>query len=154
MTLRSTAGGAALAALLSCTTARTAAIPPAPAAPDAATPAPAAATTVTAATIPPLPAVAADPGRVYEGWKLFHIHCFRCHGFDAEGGGAPNLRDTVRERLTRQGFIVTVLGGRPDRGMPTWAEVLQPADAERIYEYVVERSIGRLPPGKPPRPDA
>ncbi len=149
MILRSTATSAALAAILSCTTARTAAIPPAPAAPTVA-PAPAAAAT----TIPALPAVAADPARVYEGWKLFHIHCFRCHGFDAEGGGAPNLRETVRDRLTRQGFIVTVLGGRPDRGMPTWAEVLQPADAELIYDYIVERSTGRLPPGRPPRPDA
>ncbi len=101
-------------------------------------------------TIPPLPAVAAPADEVFEGWKLFHIHCFRCHGFDAEGAGAPNLRETVKTRLTRSGFIVTVLGGRPERGMPVWGEVLQPQDAERIYQYIVERATGRLGPGRPP----
>ena len=107
----------------------------------------------TVAGLPPLPATPADPARVYQGWKLFHIHCFRCHGFDAEGGGAPDLRFSVAHRLTRLQFVATVISGRPARGMPTWGEVLNGEDAAQIYEYIVERSTGRLPPGKPPRPE-
>src|SRR3989454_2691496 len=32
---------------------------------------------------------------VYQGWKWFHVYCFRCHGEDAIGGvspAAPDLR--------------------------------------------------------------
>ncbi len=155
MFARTSRGIVGVALVLACSATRTGG-PPATVIP-AAPPAPA----VSSATMPstigapllPLPATPADPGRVYDGWRLFHIHCFRCHGFDAEGGGAPNLRESVQQRLTRQGFIVTVLGGRPDRGMPTWAEFLTPADAELIYDYVVERASGRLPPGRPTRPE-
>jgi mono/diheme cytochrome c family protein len=154
MLARSTRGIVALALMLACSHspsggAASTSIPPAPAPPVVTATTPAS----SAPTLPPLPTVAADPGRVYDGWRLFHIHCFRCHGFDAEGGGAPNLRETVQQRLTRQGFIVTVLGGRPDRGMPTWGDFLTPADAELIYDYVVERATGRLPPGRPTRPE-
>ena len=32
----------------------------------------------------------------YEGWKMFSVYCYRCHGVDAMGGGiAPNLRHSV-----------------------------------------------------------
>jgi len=123
-------------------------VPPAPALPS---PAASGLADTSEAIVPPLPSTGSDPDTVYQGWKLFHIHCFRCHGFDAEGGGAPDLRVTVRERLTQERFIATVLGGRPLRGMPSWAEVLNAHQAADIYLYVVDRSSGRLPPGPPPR---
>lgn len=145
---RMTATTLSLAGLLACTHAP----PPAVPAPPAAAVTPSQPVTP-AAPIPALPDTAADPTVVFDGWKLFHIHCFRCHGFDAEGGGAPNLRETVKHRLTRQGFIVTVLGGRPDRGMPTWGEVLNAEQAAAIYTYVVERATERLPPGRPQSPE-
>src|SRR3989449_7854141 len=57
--------------------------------------------------LPLLAATAAAPARdtvrdsllvsdsVYQGWKWFHVYCFRCHGEDAIGGvnpAAPDLR--------------------------------------------------------------
>lgn len=122
--------------------------PPAPSTDSVPAPQPASPASSTSIELPPSPA---DTDDVYQGWKLFHIHCFRCHGFDAEGGGAPNLRESVRLRLTRQAFVTTVIGGRPLRGMPSWVEVLSPAQAELIYLYIVERATGRLGTGTPPR---
>src|SRR2546425_13299517 len=36
---------------------------------------------------------------IYQGWKWFHVYCFRCHGEDAIGGvnpAAPDLRAVLR----------------------------------------------------------
>ena len=66
-------------------------------------------------------------------------------------GSAPDLRVSVRT-LSQQDFIITVTNGRPDRGMPAWGEVVPPADALLIYDYLMARSNGALGPGKPVAP--
>jgi mono/diheme cytochrome c family protein len=131
-------------------------------APAAAAPAPA--PTATAAA----PAAGADTGQKtaaagavdhllvspqeYEGWKMFSVYCYRCHGVDAMGGGiAPNLRHSVSSEgsVTHDVFITTVTNGRLDKGMPTWKALLSPEQMEDLWLYVNARSSNRLYPGRP-----
>jgi mono/diheme cytochrome c family protein len=133
----------------------------APAAASAAAPAPAATTTA-------VPAGSADTGQKtaaagavdhllvspqeYEGWKMFSVYCYRCHGVDAMGGGiAPNLRHSVSSEgsVTHDVFITTVTNGRLDKGMPTWKALLSPEQMEDLWLYVNARSSNRLYPGRP-----
>ncbi len=108
---------------------------------------------VAQATIPDTATSLVASDEVRAGWRLFHIHCFRCHGFDAINGSAPDLRVSVRT-LSQQDFLITVTNGRVARGMPAWAEVVPPADALHIYAYLLARSNGTLGPGKPVAPPA
>ncbi|MBK5187502.1 MAG: cytochrome c [Gemmatimonadaceae bacterium] len=88
----------------------------------------------------------------YEGWKMFSVYCYRCHGVDAMGGGiAPNLRHSVSSEgiVTHDVFITTVTDGRLDKGMPTWKALLSPEQMEDLWLYVNARSSNRLYPGRP-----
>ncbi len=88
----------------------------------------------------------------YEGWKMFSVYCYRCHGVDAMGGGiAPNLRHSVSSEgsVTHDVFITTVTNGRLDKGMPTWKALLSPEQMEDLWAYVNARSSNRLYPGRP-----
>jgi cytochrome c len=90
----------------------------------------------------------------YQGWKWFHVYCFRCHGIDAMGGTfAPNLRHSVSPQgtVTHDVFLQTVTNGRPTKGMPTWSALLDSTQIEELYAYVMARSQGRLAPGRPHR---
>ncbi|MEP7086408.1 MAG: cytochrome c [Gemmatimonadota bacterium] len=88
----------------------------------------------------------------YEGWKMFSVYCYRCHGVDAMGGGiAPNLRHSVSSEgsVTHDVFITTVTYGRVALGMPTWKALLSPEQMEDLWLYINARSSGRLAPGRP-----
>ena len=88
----------------------------------------------------------------YEGWKMFSVYCYRCHGVDAMGGGiAPNLRHSVSSEgsVTHDVFITTVTNGRLEKGMPTWKALLSPEQMEDLWLYVNARSSNRLYPGRP-----
>ncbi|MGH7634983.1 MAG: c-type cytochrome [Gemmatimonadaceae bacterium] len=88
----------------------------------------------------------------YEGWKMFAVYCYRCHGVDAMGGGiAPNLRHSVSSEgsVTHDVFITTVTNGRVEKGMPTWKALLSPEQMEDLWQYVTARSSGKLAPGRP-----
>ena len=88
----------------------------------------------------------------YEGWKMFSVYCYRCHGVDAMGGGiAPNLRHSVGPEgsVTHDIFITTVTYGRTALGMPTWRALLSPEQMEDLWLYVNARSTNRLYPGRP-----
>lgn len=108
---------------------------------------------VAQSTIPDSASSLIASDEVRSGWRLFHINCFRCHGFDAMNGSAPDLRVSVKT-LSQQAFITTVENGRPDRGMPAWGEMIPPSDALLIYDYIMARSTGALGPGKPVAPPA
>jgi len=90
----------------------------------------------------------------YQGWKWFHVYCYRCHGVDAFGGQlAPDLRNalTAQGGLTRDTFLVVARDGRPTKGMPAWNVLLNEKQIEEVYAYVKARSDGRLAPGRPHR---
>jgi mono/diheme cytochrome c family protein len=112
------------------------------------------------ATYVSLPARAAPPDSMlvsdaaYQGWKWFHVYCYRCHGVDAFGGQlAPDLRHSLGPdgAVTHDVFIRTVTDGRTTKGMPSWKTLLDSTQIEELYAYVKLRSDGTLPPRRPHR---
>lgn len=88
----------------------------------------------------------------YDGWKVFHVYCYRCHGTDAMGSDiAPNLRHSLGPEggVDWPCFITTVWNGRPPKGMPTWSTLLDTTQIQDLYAYVTARSMGGLAPGRP-----
>ena len=88
----------------------------------------------------------------YDGWKMFHVYCYRCHGTDALGSDiAPNLRHSLGPEggVNKTCFITTVWNGRPPKGMPTWSTLLDSTQIYNLYAYVTARSMGGLAPGRP-----
>lgn len=108
---------------------------------------------------PPRPQAAARDSLLateteYQGWKWFHVYCYRCHGTEAIGGQlAPDLRHSVSSegRVTHDVFMVMVRDGRPEKGMPAWKVLLNDNQIEDLWAYVKARSDGRLAPGRPHR---
>ena len=46
---------------------------------------------------------------VYNGWKWWHVYCYRCHGVDAAGSTlAPNLTDPARKQTAADPRILIV----------------------------------------------
>jgi mono/diheme cytochrome c family protein len=90
----------------------------------------------------------------YQGWKWFHVYCYRCHGTEALGSTlGPDLRHSVSPQgaVTRDIFLTTVRDGRMAKGMPPWNSLLNQRQIEQLYAYVKARSDGRLAPGRPHR---
>ncbi len=94
---------------------------------------------------------------IYQGWKWFHVYCFRCHGEDAMFPvipQAPDLRwvlSATGKAYPRDSFVYTALNGRPDKGMPAWKVLLDTTAVNELYLYVRARSDGWLKPGRPHR---
>jgi len=86
---------------------------------------------------------------VYDGWKWWHVYCYRCHGVDAVGTpNAPNLTDP-NAKLTPAAFLKVVRDGRPDKGMQAWDKLLDDMQIHQIHLYVRARTDKILPPGRP-----
>jgi mono/diheme cytochrome c family protein len=86
---------------------------------------------------------------VYNGWKWWHVYCYRCHGVNAVGTGtAPNLTDPNWKLTTRE-FITSVLKGFPEKGMQAWDKLLDRKQIAQIHLYVLARTDKVLPPGRP-----
>ena len=86
---------------------------------------------------------------VYDGWKWWHVYCYRCHGVDAIGTtNAPNLTDP-NEKLSAAEFLKIVRDGRPDKGMQAWDKLLDNKQIGQIHLYVQARAEKVLPPGRP-----
>jgi mono/diheme cytochrome c family protein len=86
---------------------------------------------------------------VYNGWKWWHVYCFRCHGVDAVGTtNAPSLTDPTR-RLTDRQFLRIVRNGVPDKGMQAWDKLLDDKQIGQIALYVRARTDKVLPAGRP-----
>jgi mono/diheme cytochrome c family protein len=86
---------------------------------------------------------------VYNGWKWWHVYCYRCHGTDAIGtANAPNLTDP-NEKLSRAEFLKIVSKGIPDKGMQAWDKLLDDKQINQIHLYVQARKDKVLPPGRP-----
>jgi mono/diheme cytochrome c family protein len=100
------------------------------------------------------PAAAAQDSKelyqnVYNGWKWWHVYCYRCHGTNAVGGTlAPNLTDP-NEKLTLKEFLKKVREGSPDQGMQAWDKLLDDKQITQLHWYVRARADKVLPPGRP-----
>jgi mono/diheme cytochrome c family protein len=86
---------------------------------------------------------------VYQGWKWWHVYCYRCHGVDALGTtNAPNLTDPM-EKFTRAEFLRIVKTGKPNTAMQSWTKLLDDKQIGQVYQYVRARADKVLPPGRP-----
>jgi mono/diheme cytochrome c family protein len=86
---------------------------------------------------------------VYDGWKWWHVYCYRCHGVNAIGTtNAPNLIDP-NNMLTAAAFLKAVRDGTPDKGMQAWDKLLDAKQIGQIHLYVRARTDNVLPPGRP-----
>jgi mono/diheme cytochrome c family protein len=107
-------------------------------------------------TIPPLnpPAQTVDADTIRHGGELYGKYCSTCHGQNgqARAGLFPNLMRTPLLH-TQEGFDQVVLGGaRTEKGMVSFSNVLQPADAAAIRAYVIDlatRAKAAPPPAAP-----
>ena len=97
------------------------------------------------------------PDSIYQGWKWWHVYCYRCHGEDAIGGvnpAAPDLRWALSAsgaNFPRDSFVNTALNGRVAKGMPAWKVLLDTSAIHELYLYVKARSDGWLKAGRPHR---
>jgi len=111
-------------------------------------------TLVAAIAAAPQPALHAQTGNgvykdVYDGWKWWHVYCFRCHGQDGIATStAPNLIDP-NAKMTDAEFLKVVRNGRPDKGMQAWDKLLDDKQISQIHLYVRARTDKVLPPGRP-----
>jgi mono/diheme cytochrome c family protein len=86
---------------------------------------------------------------VYNGWKWWHVYCYRCHGTNAVATTlAPDLIDASRQ-LTAAQFLRIVRDGAPDKGMQAWDKLLDEKQIAQIHLYVRARTDRVLPPGRP-----
>ena len=86
---------------------------------------------------------------VYNGWKWWHVYCYRCDGPDANGSTlAPNLTDP-NLRSTLPEFLRKVRNGTPEKGMQAWNKLLDDKQITQLYYYVTARADKVLPPGRP-----
>jgi mono/diheme cytochrome c family protein len=86
---------------------------------------------------------------VYNGWKWWHVYCYRCHGTDAVGTTtAPSLIE-AQEKMPRAQFIKIVRDGVKDKGMAAWDKLLDAKQMGQLYVYVRARADKVLPPGRP-----
>jgi mono/diheme cytochrome c family protein len=86
---------------------------------------------------------------VYNGWKWWHVYCYRCHGVDATGTPtAPNLTE-ASNKLAPAAFLKIVRDGVPDKGMQAWNKLLDNKQIGQIHLYVRARADKVLPPGRP-----
>lgn len=92
------------------------------------------------AQVQPVPRVG-DDGSAERGFRIFHDHCSRCHGAAAVGGGViPDLRWSAFARDGAAWRSAVLDGALKDRGMVSFAAVLDAADAEALRAYVTLRS--------------
>jgi len=89
------------------------------------------------------------PETVMNGWRWFHVYCFRCHGVDAVGSQlAPNLQESVKA-LSPEAFKTIVREGKPNTAMAPWNKLLDDSQIDDLHQYVLARSEGRLGRGRP-----
>jgi mono/diheme cytochrome c family protein len=86
---------------------------------------------------------------VYNGWKWWHVYCYRCHGVDAVGTTmAPSLIDPTNRRSAAE-FLKIVRNGDVEKGMPSWSKLLDDKQIRQVHLYVRARSDKVLAPGRP-----
>lgn len=93
----------------------------------------------------------------YEGWRQYSANCARCHGQDLlPNPVAANLLISVGPKgpfRNYELFAGIVTGGRPASGMPAFKGILTPEQIRAIYAYATGRAEGRIPPGRPQKPE-
>jgi mono/diheme cytochrome c family protein len=88
-------------------------------------------------------APAAAPQPTYLGWRLFQVHCARCHGSDATGTpSAPDLLPRIRG-MSEARFVAAVLQ-RYQWVMPASESAREGAARDALIQDVLRRRAGEL----------
>jgi len=86
---------------------------------------------------------------IYNGWKTWHVYCYRCHGTNAIGTTlAPDLTDP-NEKMPLPEFRQIVKMGSADGQMQAWNKLLDDKQIAQLYDYVRARADKVLPAGRP-----
>jgi mono/diheme cytochrome c family protein len=92
----------------------------------------------------------------YEGWRQYSVHCARCHGQDAlPNPVTANLLVSMAPggpAADKATFTKVVAGGRPERGMPPFNDIVTPEQIDAIHAYLTGRAETRIPAGRPKQP--
>lgn len=78
------------------------------------------------------------PAGIENGKKIFIENCVACHLDEGAGDIGPNLTDNfwINSKGTPETNYPVVFNGVPDKGMPTWSEVLSKDDIYQVIAYV------------------
>ncbi|HVZ22445.1 MAG TPA: PQQ-dependent dehydrogenase, methanol/ethanol family [Vicinamibacterales bacterium] len=87
---------------------------------------------------PPLP-VTASAATIKEGATLYERNCMLCHGLNVVAGPIPDLR-YASAQTHAQFENILLHGARAPLGMPTFGDLLTPAQAKAIQQYVLSRA--------------
>lgn len=95
-----------------------------------------------------------DPAALAEGKQTFTTTCAACHRPDGGGNIGPNLTDEFWLHGDQPMELVhTITNGFPEKGMPAWGPVLQPAQVGHVAAYVLTLQGTDPPHPKPPQGD-
>lgn len=99
-------------------------------------------------------AIVADDG-VKKGDVVFATNCVACHKEKAIGDIGPNLTDEywINSKGTPATNYSVVFNGVPDKGMPTWSEILSSDEIYQVVAYVQTLRNTHQPGGKAPQGD-
>lgn len=89
------------------------------------------------ATAPDRASVLPTPD-VNQGGLIFKATCYACHGVNGVGTDrAPALNSKeLLSQFDDAWFRQTIAQGRPSKGMPTWGQVLSPAQINAVVAYI------------------
>lgn len=84
-----------------------------------------------------------------DGWRVWRaLACERCHGAQQEGLVGPSLIESLQQ-LSKEEFEHTVMQGRPEKGMPSFASSdMVSRNIAALYVYLKGRSDGSIQPGR------
>jgi cytochrome c oxidase cbb3-type subunit 3 len=92
-----------------------------------------------------------DALQVAEGKKVYDLNCMPCHRADGGGMIGPNLTDDYWIHGGRPlEVLATVSQGVPQKGMPSWGQVMKPEQVGRVVAYVLTLHGTRPANGKGP----
>jgi cytochrome c oxidase cbb3-type subunit 3 len=99
-----------------------------------------------------LAAFAQDLAKLAAGQAVFEANCVPCHRADGGGVIGPNLTDDYWIHGGKPTQILhTIEVGVPDKGMPAWGTVLNPADLPAVAAYVLHLHGTHPPEPKEPQ---
>ena len=87
------------------------------------------------------PADTGSEEQIAAGRALYERFCGGCHGFQAVSGGVlPDLRSSPLNAETSAWQSVVLDGALADKGMVSFAAVLNEAETDAIRMYVIRRA--------------
>lgn len=82
-----------------------------------------------------------QPERLAQGGKLYSEKCSVCHGAELQGQVGPNLTDHfwIHGKGRAADILKVVREGVPDKGMPTWNQMLNNEEMYSITAFILNK---------------